>query len=339
MLFETLMLPHGKKTKTGYSTNAEVLDKLRAYHPIIEDILEYRQVIKLKGTYVDGFIKLLTADNKIHTTFKQTGTATGRLSSAEPNLQNIPIRTQMGRELRHYFIPKSSDYVLIDADYSQIELRLLAAISGDENMIGAFLSGVDIHTSTASNVFHVPEAMVTSEPRKRAKAVNFGIVYGIGEFSLSDDLHISMKEAKEYIESYKASYPMVDKYLKDIVAEGYANGYVSTLYGRRRYIPELSGQNKMLKKFGERVAMNSPIQGTAADIIKVAMINVNRRLKEEGIDAHLILQVHDELLIESHRDCAETAAKILREEMENSINLPVPLSVELTTGETWYDNK
>ena len=339
VLFETLMLPHGKKTKTGYSTNAEVLDKLRTYHPIIEDILEYRQVIKLKGTYVDGFIKLLTADNKIHTTFKQTGTATGRLSSAEPNLQNIPIRTQMGRELRHYFIPKSSDYVLIDADYSQIELRLLAAISGDENMIGAFLSGVDIHTSTASNVFHVPEAMVTSELRKRAKAVNFGIVYGIGEFSLSDDLHISMKEAKEYIESYKASYPMVDKYLKDIVAEGYANGYVSTLYGRRRYIPELSGQNKMLKKFGERVAMNSPIQGTAADIIKVAMINVNRRLKEEGIDAHLILQVHDELLIESHRDCAETAAKILREEMENSINLPVPLSVELTTGETWYDNK
>lgn len=339
VLFETLMLPHGKKTKTGYSTNADVLDKLRAYHPIIEDILEYRQVIKLKGTYVDGFIKLLTADNKIHTTFKQTGTATGRLSSAEPNLQNIPIRTQMGRELRHYFIPKSSDYVLIDADYSQIELRLLAAISGDENMIGAFLSGVDIHTSTASNVFHVPEAMVTSELRKRAKAVNFGIVYGIGEFSLSDDLHISMKEAKEYIESYKASYPMVDKYLKDIVAEGYANGYVSTLYGRRRYIPELSGQNKMLKKFGERVAMNSPIQGTAADIIKVAMINVSRRLKEEGIDAHLILQVHDELLIESHRDCAETAAKILREEMENSINLPVPLSVELTTGETWYDNK
>ncbi|MBQ9979349.1 MAG: DNA polymerase I [Clostridia bacterium] len=339
VLFETLMLPHGKKTKTGYSTNADVLDKLRTYHPIIEDILEYRQVIKLKGTYVDGFIKLLTADNKIHTTFKQTGTATGRLSSAEPNLQNIPIRTQMGRELRHYFIPKSSDYVLIDADYSQIELRLLAAISGDENMIGAFLSGVDIHTSTASNVFHVPEAMVTSELRKRAKAVNFGIVYGIGEFSLSDDLHISMKEAKEYIESYKASYPMVDKYLKDIVAEGYANGYVSTLYGRRRYIPELSGQNKMLKKFGERVAMNSPIQGTAADIIKVAMINVSRRLKEEGIDAHLILQVHDELLIESHRDCAEIAAKILREEMENSINLPVPLSVELTTGETWYDNK
>ena len=339
ILFETLMLPHGKKTKTGYSTNAEVLDKLRAYHPIIQDILDYRQVVKLKGTYVDGFIKLLTENNKIHTTFKQTGTATGRLSSAEPNLQNIPIRTTLGRELRHYFIPNTDDYVLVDADYSQIELRLLAAISGDENMIGAFLSGVDIHTSTAANVFHVPENMVTSELRKRAKAVNFGIVYGIGEFSLSDDLHISMKEAKEYIESYKASYPLVDKYLKDIVAEGYEHGFVSTLYGRRRYIPELSGQNKMLKKFGERVAMNSPIQGTAADIIKVAMINVNRRLKEEGIDAKLILQVHDELLVESHKSCSDLAAKILREEMENAIKLPVPLSVELTVGETWYDNK
>ena len=339
ILFEVLMLPHGKKTKTGYSTNAEVLDKLRAYHPIIQDILDYRQVVKLKGTYVDGFVKLLTEDNKIHTTFKQTGTATGRLSSAEPNLQNIPIRTPLGRELRHYFIPKTSDYVLVDADYSQIELRLLAAISGDENMIGTFLSGVDIHTSTAANVFHVPEAMVTSELRKRAKAVNFGIVYGIGEFSLSDDLHISMKEAKEYIESYKASYPMIEKYLNDIVAEGYANGFVSTLYGRRRYIPELSGQNKMLKKFGERVAMNSPIQGTAADIIKVAMINVSCRLKKEGIDAHLILQVHDELVVEANKNCADLAAQILREEMENAINLPVPLSVELTVGETWYDNK
>ncbi len=339
ILFEVLMLPHGRKTKTGYSTNAEVLEKLRAYHPIIEDILDYRQVVKLKGTYVDGFIKLLTEDNKIHTTFKQTGTATGRLSSAEPNLQNIPIRTPLGRELRHYFLPKTGDYVLVDADYSQIELRLLAAISGDENMIGAFLSGVDIHTSTAANVFHVPESMVTGELRKRAKAVNFGIVYGIGEFSLSDDLHISMKKAKEYIENYKASYPLVDKYLKDIVAEGYANGFVSTLYGRRRYIPELSGQNKMLKKFGERVAMNSPIQGTAADIIKVAMINVSRRLEKEGIDAHLILQVHDELVVEAHRSCAERASVILREEMENAIQLPVPLSVELTVGETWYDNK
>lgn len=339
ILFETLMLPHGKKTKTGYSTNAEVLDRLRVYHPIIQDILDYRQVVKLKGTYVDGFIKLLTEDNKIHTTFKQTGTATGRLSSAEPNLQNIPIRTPLGRELRHYFIPKTSDYVLVDADYSQIELRLLAAISGDENMIGAFASGVDIHTSTAANVFHVPESMVTSELRKRAKAVNFGIVYGIGEFSLSDDLHISMKEAKEYIESYKASYPLVDKYLKDIVAEGYEHGFVSTLYGRRRYIPELSGQNKMLKKFGERVAMNSPIQGTAADIIKAAMINVSRRLKNEDIDAHLILQVHDELVVEAHKNCADRASVILREEMENAINLPVPLSVELTVGETWYDNK
>ena len=339
ILFEELKLPHGKKTKTGYSTNAEVLEKLRVYHPIIEDILDFRQVVKLKGTYVDGFVKLLTDDNKIHTTFKQTGTATGRLSSAEPNLQNIPIRTALGRDLRHYFVPKNSDYVLIDADYSQIELRLLAAISGDETMIDAFNSGVDIHTATASAVFGVSEDMVTSEMRKRAKAVNFGIVYGIGEFSLSDDLHISMKQAKEYIESYKASYPAVDAYLKDIVKEGYANGFVSTLYGRRRYIPELSGQNKMLKKFGERVAMNSPIQGTAADIIKVAMINVNHRLKEEGLEAHLILQVHDELVIEANRNCAARASEILRKEMENAISLPVPLSVELTVGETWYDNK
>lgn len=339
VLFETLMLPHGKKTKTGYSTGAEVLEKLRAYHPIIQDILDYRQVVKLKSTYVDGFIKLLTDDSKIHTTFKQTGTVTGRISSAEPNLQNIPIRTALGRELRHYFVPKSDDYVLVDADYSQIELRLLAAISGDENMINAFLSGVDIHTSTAATVFRVPEAMVTPELRKRAKAVNFGIVYGIGEFSLSDDLHISMKEAKEYIDSYKAGYPAVDKYLKDIVKEGYANGYVSTLYGRRRYIPELSGQNKTLKKFGERVAMNSPIQGSAADIIKVAMINISRRLAVEGIDARLILQVHDELLIEANKNCIDRASLILREEMENAIKLPVPLSVELTVGNTWYDNK
>lgn len=339
VLFDTLGLPHGKKTKTGYSTNADVLDKLRTSHPIIQNILDYRQVVKLKSTYVDGFLKLLPEDNRIHTTFKQTGTATGRLSSAEPNLQNIPIRTPLGRELRHYFIPRNSDCVLVDADYSQIELRLLAAISGDENMIGAFLSGVDIHTSTAASVFHVPESEVTPELRKRAKAVNFGIVYGIGEFSLSDDLHISMAEAKEYIASYKASYPLVDMYLKDIVAEGYANGYVSTLYGRRRYIPELAGQNKTLKKFGERVAMNSPIQGTAADIIKVAMINVSRRLEREGIDARLVLQVHDELVIEANKSCADRASVILREEMENAISLPVPLSVELTVGDTWYDNK
>lgn len=339
ILFGKMQLPHGKKTKTGYSTSADVLDKLRSEYPIVRDILDYRQVVKLKGTYVDGFLKLLPENNIIHTTFKQTGTATGRLSSAEPNLQNIPIRTPLGRELRHYFVPRNKDNVLVDADYSQIELRLLAAISGDENMISAFLSGEDIHTSTAAKVFGVPRDQVTPELRKRAKAVNFGIVYGIGEFSLSDDLHISMKEAKDYIDSYKASYPLVDMYLKDIVAEGYANGYVSTLYGRRRYIPELAGQNKTLKKFGERVAMNSPIQGTAADIIKVAMINVSRRLEHEGIDAKLILQVHDELVIEASRECAEQASQILREEMENAISLPVPLSVELTVGDTWYDNK
>lgn len=339
VLFEEMMLPHGKKTKTGYSTGAEILEKLRTRHPIIEDILDYRQLIKLKGTYIDGFVKLLSDDSRIHTTFKQTGTATGRLSSAEPNLQNIPIRTESGRNLRHYFIPENTDRVLIDADYSQIELRLLAAISGDEKMIKAFIDGEDIHTSTASAVFGVPKGSVTPEMRKRAKAVNFGIVYGIGEFSLSADLHISLIQAKNYIDSYKSNYPAVDAYLKNIVKEAYDKGYVSTLYGRRRYIPELAGQNKTLKKFGERVAMNSPIQGTAADIIKVAMINVSRRLKEAKTDARLILQVHDELVIEANKNCVEEASAILREEMENAISLTVPLSVELTVGKTWYDNK
>ncbi|MBQ4556444.1 MAG: DNA polymerase I [Clostridia bacterium] len=339
VLFERLELPSIKKTKTGYSTNAEVLEKLRPYHPIIDEVLEYRKVAKLNSTYVDGLIKVADEQNKVHTMFKQTGTATGRLSSAEPNLQNIPIRTEMGHELRRFFIPCDENHVLIDADYSQIELRLLAHIAGDETMINAFLSGEDIHASTASAVFGVPLSAVNSELRKRAKAVNFGIVYGIGAFSLAMDLGITKKQADEYIKSYLERFGAIDRYLKDTIASAYEKGYVETIFSRRRYIPELSASNKNMKNFGERVAMNSPIQGSAADIIKIAMINTRRALKEANIDAKLILQVHDELLVEASRECADKAAEILRREMENAVSLSVPLSVELTIGDTWYDNK
>lgn len=339
VLFEDLALPCMKKTKTGYSTNAEVLEKLRPYHPIIDEVLEYRKVSKLCSTYVDGLLKVADENGFVHTLFKQTGTATGRLSSAEPNLQNIPIRTELGHELRRFFIPRDENHVLIDADYSQIELRLLAHVAGDETMINAFLSGEDIHTSTAAAVFNVPYAEVTSELRKRAKAVNFGIVYGIGDYSLSVDLGITKKQAGEYIKNYLDRFSAIDRYLKDTIAEAYAQGYVETIFRRRRYIPELKASNKIMKGFGERVAMNSPIQGSAADIIKIAMINTRRALKDAGIDAKLILQVHDELVVESARDCAEEAASILRREMENAVSLSVPLSVELTVGDTWYENK
>ncbi len=337
ILFDTLMLPTDKKTKTGYSTNAEVLEKLKKYHPIIEDILEYRQVTKLKSTYVDGLLKVADEAGLVHTTFKQTGTVTGRLSSAEPNLQNIPIRTELGRELRKFFIPSRQGRVLIDADYSQIELRLLAHIAGDEAMINAFKSGFDIHTDTASRVFGVSADGVTLELRKKAKAINFGIMYGMGEHSLSEDLHISRAEAKSYIDSYLHSYPPIDAYLKDIIKTAYDRGYVTTALGRRRYIPELAESNKMRKKFGERVAMNSPIQGTAADIIKIAMIRVSRRLTDSGLDARMILQVHDELILESAADCAEMALALLTEEMENAISLSVPLDVEAHIGQNWYE--
>ncbi|MBQ2757997.1 MAG: DNA polymerase I, partial [Clostridia bacterium] len=324
--------------KTGYSTNAEVLEKLRHVHPIIEDILDYRQVTKLNSTYAEGLLKQMEGDGRIHTTFKQTGTATGRLSSAEPNLQNIPIRTELGRELRRYFIAKNNNYILIDADYSQIELRLLASMANDQAMIEAFNSGADIHASTAAKVFRLPEAAVTPELRKRAKAVNFGILYGMGAHSLSEDLHISMAQAREYIASYFAAYPDIDAYLKNVIAEAREAGYVTTLLGRRRYIPELSATNKMLQHFGERVAMNSPIQGTAADIIKIAMLRTDARLKREGIDARLVLQVHDELIIEAHRDATEKAEQILVEEMEGAVKLAVALSVGVAKGATWYDS-
>ena len=337
VLFEKMMLPAGKKTKTGYSTNAEILEKLRKYHPIIDDILDYRQVTKLKSTYVDGLLKSADCEGKCHTTFKQTGTATGRLSSVNPNLQNIPIRTGAGRRFREYFIPKDSDHVLIDADYSQIELRVLAHISGDENMKEAFLSGEDIHTATSCRVFGVSPENVTVEMRKRAKAVNFGILYGMGEFSLAEDLKISMQMAKDYIKSYLASYPGIDSYLHRVVLEARADGYTTTMLGRRRYIPELSASNKNLQNFGERVAKNSPIQGSSADIIKLAMINVAKKLEESGTGAKLLLQVHDELLVECPRQHADEVLKLLRSEMEKAAELNVPLKVEANIGENWLE--
>ena len=339
ILFDVLKLPHGKKTKTGYSTNAEILEKLRPYHPIVDAVLDYRQLTKLKSTYADGLLKVADAHGRVHTTFRQTGTATGRLSSTEPNLQNIPVRTELGRELRRYFLPENRDYVIVDADYSQIELRLLAAVSGDENLCEAFREGADIHTSTAAAVFGVPRDCVTPEMRKRAKAVNFGIMYGIGAFSLADDIGVSRQEAQAFIDRYLGQFPRVDAYLKQTIASAYENGYVTTLFGRRRYIAELAGKNKMQQKFGERVAMNSPIQGTAADLIKLAMIRVHRRLREEGLDARLILQVHDELLIESNRTCADRAQEILRTEMESAARLSVPLTVEIHAGDTWFEAK
>ena len=337
VLFEKLMLPHGKKTKTGYSTNADVLEYLRKYHPIIDDILEYRQVTKLKGTYVDGLLKTIGEDSRCHTTFKQTGTATGRLSSVNPNLQNIPIRTEAGRRFRKYFTASDENSVLIDADYSQIELRVLAHMSHDEHMTDAFVSGEDIHTATSCRIFGVGPDEVTVEMRKRAKAVNFGILYGMGDFSLADDLHISRAQAKEYIESYLSSYKGIEKFLEDTIENAKADGYATTMFSRRRYIPELTAPNKMVRNFGERVARNSPIQGSSADIIKIAMINVDKKLKESGLGARLLLQVHDELLVECPREHADEVLCILRDEMETAVSLDVPLKVEAKCGENWYE--
>ncbi len=337
ILFEKLGLPAEKKTKSGYSTDVEVLNHLRRIHPIVGEILDYRQISKLYATYAVGLLHAADERDRIHTDFKQALTATGRLSSAEPNLQNIPIRTELGREMRRFFIPENHDYVLVDADYSQIELRLLAHMAQDENMIGAFRSGMDIHTATASAVFDVAPDEVTDELRKRAKAVNFGIVYGIGAFSLAGDLGITTAAAKAYIDSYFETYPGIAAYLQRAVEEAYEQGYATTLYGRRRTIPELRVQNKMTRKFGERVAMNSPIQGTAADIIKIAMLRVARRLREEGLDARLVMQVHDELILEARRTDADRAAAVLREEMEAAANLSVPLTVDVAITDTWLE--
>ncbi len=339
LLFEDLGLPSGRKTKTGFSTDAETLERLRPYSDIVADILDYRQLSKLCGTYGDSLINLAGDDGKIHTTLHQTGTATGRLSSSDPNMQNIPVREQLGRELRKYFTASSSERILIDGDYSQIELRLLAELSRDERMMQAFIDGEDIHRRTASQVFGVPFDTVTPELRSRAKAVNFGIVYGIGAFSLAGDLKISRKMAEEYISNYLTTYSGVDRFLKSSIEHGKTHGYTVTMFGRRRYIPELSSRNKNLQAFGERVAMNSPVQGSAADIIKIAMINVSNALRREGLDAKLILQVHDELIIDSAADCAARASEILKFEMEHATNTTVPLSVEVSTGFSWYDAK
>ena len=339
LLFDDLGLPAGRKTKTGYSTDAETLEKLRPYSDIVADILDFRQISKLCGTYGESLVSLADCEGKIHTVLHQTGTATGRLSSSDPNMQNIPVRDQLGRELRRYFTASSSDRVLIDGDYSQIELRLLAELSGDERMMQAFIDGEDIHRRTASQVFGVPFPMVTPELRSRAKAVNFGIVYGIGAFSLSKDLRISRKMADEYIKNYLTTYSGVDAFLKGSIEHARTNGYTVTMFGRRRYIPEISSRNKNMQAFGERVAMNSPVQGSAADIIKLAMINVSAALKREGLDAKLILQVHDELIIDSSKDSADRAAEILKYEMEHAAKTTVPLSVEVSTGFSWYDAK
>ncbi len=338
ILFEKLALPAGKKTKTGYATDAETLSKLRFHSPIIDLILSYRTLSKLYSTYVVGLSEQIREDGRIHTVFHQMVTATGRLSSAEPNLQNIPVRTELGSHLRRFFTA-GEGAVLVDADYSQIELRLLAHISGDAVMQRYFLDGGDIHTKTASEIFHVPPQEVTPQMRKSAKAVNFGIVYGIGEYSLSQDLGVPLRVAKDYINQYFALFPGIRSYLEGIKAKAHEEGQVSTLFGRVRKIPELKGPKKPLIAFGERVAMNTPIQGTAADIIKLAMVRVDRRLEEEGLKSRLILQVHDELMIEAPKEEAETVARILSEEMEGAVSYSVPLTAEAKIGFTWYDAK
>ena len=338
ILFDKLGLPPVKKTKTGYSTNADVLEKLRDKHPIVEAVLDYRQLAKLKSTYVDGLTKVIAADGRIHTSFQNTVTATGRLSSTEPNLQNIPVRTELGAELRKMFVAPAGR-VLVDADYSQIELRLLAHIAGDEHMIAAFRTGEDIHTVTASQVFGVPPEQVTHEMRRRAKAVNFGIVYGISDFSLSQDIGVTRVEAKAYMEKYFEKYSGVHAYMTQVVERAKADGYVSTLMGRRRWLPELKSSNFNLRSFGERVALNMPIQGTAADLIKKAMLRVDGRLRREGLEARLVLQVHDELIVECPEGEAEQVQRLLAEEMEHVAELAVPLTAEAHAGKSWAEAK
>ncbi|MCI6255253.1 MAG: DNA polymerase I [Clostridiales bacterium] len=336
ILFDKLGLPPVKKTKTGYSTNAEVLEKLRGQAPIVDAVLEYRQYTKLSSTYVEGLTKVIAPDGRIHTSFQNTVTATGRLSSTEPNLQNIPVRTELGAELRKMFVPGPGN-VLVDADYSQIELRLLAHIAGDEHMIAAFRSGEDIHTITAGQVFGVPPELVTRQMRSAAKAVNFGIVYGISDFSLSQDIGVTRKEAREYMERYFEKYAGVRAYMTDVVERAKKDGFVSTLMGRRRWLPELKSSNFNMRSFGERVALNMPIQGTAADIIKLAMIRVDRRLREEGLEARLVLQVHDELIVECPEAEAETVKNLLTEEMEGVVALSVPLTADAHAGKSWAE--
>ena len=338
ILFEKLGLPAVKKTKTGYSTNADVLEQLRSLHPIIAMIEEYRQYTKLQSTYVDGLLKTVAEDGRIHTNYRQTETRTGRISSTEPNLQNIPVRTPLGREMRRFFRAKEG-CILLDADYSQIELRLMAHLSGDAAMQEAFRSGADIHTATAAKVFDMPEDFVTPEMRSAAKAVNFGILYGMGAFSLSKDIHVSLAKAKKYIADYLGSFPKVSAFLDDVVANAAANGYVCTMLGRRRYVPELQAKNKVMQAAGRRIAMNTPVQGTAADLIKLAMVHVHDRLAQEVPTARLLLQVHDELIVEVPLEDADRAAKVLHEEMTGVATLAVPLTADVNRGATWYDAK
>ena len=338
ILFEKLQLPGGRKTKSGYSTAADVLEKLAPDHPIVSDILEYRQLAKLKSTYADGLSAFIGPDGRIHSTFNQTITATGRISSTEPNLQNIPVRMELGRLIRKVFLP-ADGCVFIDADYSQIELRVLAHMSGDEKLIAAYRQAEDIHRITASEVFHVPFDEVTPLQRRNAKAVNFGIVYGISSFGLSQDLSISRKEAQQYIEKYFETYPGIKGFLDGCVEQAKEQGYSVTMFGRRRPVPELKSSNFMQRSFGERVAMNAPIQGTAADIIKIAMIRVNERLKREQLRARLLLQVHDELLIEAPLEEVDQVQKILEEEMTHAADLKVKLEIDMHTGNSWYEAK
>ncbi len=338
VLFDTLKLPGGKKNSKGWSTDASVLEKLRDTHPAVEKILEYRQVMKLTSTYVDPLIARMDAEGRIHSLFDQTATATGRISSSEPNLQNIPVRTEMGREIRRAFIPRDG-WRLCDADYSQIELRVLAHLSGDEAMRDAFLKGQDVHTRTASEVYEVPMEAVTAAMRRSAKAVNFGLVYGISEFGLSRNIGISRAEAHDFIARYFERYPGIRRYMDESVRRGRADGYTTTLLGRRRPLPEIKSPNGNIRAFGERVAMNAPVQGTAADIIKIAMIRVHGALKAKGLRARLILQVHDELLIECPPEEESTVVRLLKECMENAVSLSVPLTVEVKSGESWYETK
>lgn len=338
ILFEKLQMPYGKKTKTGYSTAADVLDKLAPEYPLVAQILEYRQLTKLKSTYADGLAGCIEEDGRIRSTFNQTITATGRISSTEPNLQNIPIRMELGRLIRKVFLP-AEGCVFLDADYSQIELRVLAHMSGDQTLIDAYRQAQDIHRITASQVFHIPFDEVTDLQRRNAKAVNFGIVYGISSFGLGEDLGITRQEAAEYIKQYFATYPKIKEFLDQMVEQAKTTGYATTLFGRRRPVPELSSSNFMQRSFGERVAMNSPIQGTAADIIKIAMIRVHDRLAEEGLASKLILQVHDELLVETAESEQEQVASILSEEMQNAAHLEVALEIDMHSGRNWYEAK
>lgn len=336
VLFEDLGLPSGKKTKTGYSTNADVLENLRDKDPIIDMIIMYRQYTKLQSTYVEGLLKAVSADGRIHSVFKQTETRTGRISSTEPNLQNIPVRTELGRNMRKFFVSEKGR-TLIDADYSQIELRILAHLSGDKNMQESFISGKDIHTSTAAQVFGMPEDMVTPEMRRAAKAVNFGIVYGISAFSLAKDIDVSVAKADRYIKSYLSNFPKVKEFMDKAVADAESKGYSETIFGRRRYIPELAAKNKNIQSFGKRAAMNAPVQGAAADIIKIAMVKVFRRLRDEKLDAHLILQIHDELIIEASEKDSARAAQVLGEEMRNAVKLDIPLTADVEMGKSWFE--